>query len=234
MRFFVGTSGYSYPAWKGSFYPQKLSPKKMLSYYGERFSTVEINGFVRKMPSVSTVESWVDQVPESFRFVLKAPQSITHYKRLKDTEEATDQLLATLSVLKKRQGPMLFQLPPNFKKDLSRLEPFLKSIDNRAPAAFEFRHASWFDDEVFDCLRAHSCALCVADVDDTPSHDLIHSARWGYVRLRREDYTDEQLGEWIAKLKAQNWDEAYVFFKHEDEGTGPKFAARFLELAGLS
>jgi uncharacterized protein YecE (DUF72 family) len=231
MRFFVGTSGYSYPAWKGSFYPQKLSPKKMLSYYAQQFSTVEINGFVRKPPSVSVVESWVDQVAESFRFVVKAPQTITHYKRLKDTEEVTDQLVATLSVLKQRQGPVLFQLPPNFKKDLARLEPFLKFIDHRLATAFEFRHASWFDDEVFDCLRAHSCALCVADMENAAGKHLVSSSRWGYVRLRGENYNDAQLRKWIKRLKAQNWDEAYVFFKHEDGGTGPKLASRFLELA---
>ena len=126
----------------------------------------------------------------------------------------------------------MFQLPPNFKKDVSRLKAFLGFIANKTSVAFEFRHASWLDDEVYDCLRAHSCALCANDTDDAPSPDLVSAAGWGYLRLRREGYTDKSLGEWIAKLRSQEWNEAYVFFKHEDTGTGPKLAARFLELAG--
>jgi uncharacterized protein YecE (DUF72 family) len=232
MRFLVGTSGYSYKEWKGTFYPNKLSPKEMLTYYADRLGTVEINSTFRRMPGESVVESWTEQTPDSFRFVLKAPQSITHHKRLKQAEVETDQLIRIASILKGRQGPLLFQLPPNFKKDCSRLQSFLGLIDKRAPSAFEFRHESWFDEEVFDCLRANSCALCVADVDDGPISDLVSTARWGYVRLRRVDYSDEQLGEWIEKLRSQDWEEVYVFFKHEDSGTGPKFATRLLELAG--
>jgi uncharacterized protein YecE (DUF72 family) len=232
MRFFVGTSGYSYKEWKGTFYPERLPQKEMLSYYAQRFSTVEINNTFYRMPSVSVMESWAQQVPDSFRFVLKVPQTITHFKRLKNVEEETDHLLHAASALKGRTGPLLFQLPPNFKKDLSRLEVFLSLIANRTSSAFEFRHESWFDGDVFDCLRASSCALCVADMDDFRRADLVSTANWGYVRLRRESYTDKQLGEWIETLRSQNWEEAYVFFKHEDVGTGPKLAARFLELAG--
>jgi uncharacterized protein YecE (DUF72 family) len=232
MRFFVGTSGYSYKEWKGTFYPEKLPQKEMLSYYAQRFSTVEVNNTFYRMPSVSVVQTWAQQVPDSFRFVLKVPQTITHHKRLKNAEEDTDYLLRTAAELKERQGPLLFQLPPNLKKDLPRLEAFLRFLGNRTPSAFEFRHESWFDDEVFDCLRANSCALCVADTDDFAHADLISTAGWGYMRLRREVYTDESLGEWIEKLRSQDWDEAYVFFRHEDAGTGPKLAARFLELAG--
>jgi uncharacterized protein YecE (DUF72 family) len=232
MRFFVGTSGYSYKEWKGSFYPDKLPQKDMLSYYGQRFSTVEINNTFYRMPKSSVLESWAQQVPDGFRFVLKASQRITHQKRLKGAEDETDYLLRTASVLKQRQGPLLFQLPPDFKKDLPRLGAFLGLVRDAAPAAFEFRHESWFDDEVYDCLRTNGCALCVADTDDSPSSDVVSTARWGFVRLRREGYTDEQLGQWVNKLKSQPWDEAYVFFKHEDAGVGPKLAARFLELAG--
>jgi len=231
MRFFVGTSGYSYKEWKGSFYPEKLAQKEMLSYYAQRFSTVEINNTFYRMPKAGVLESWAQQVPDGFRFVLKAPQKITHFKRLKDAEEETDYLLRTAAVLEGHRGPLLFQLPPNFKKDLPRLEPFLNLVGG-TPAAFEFRHESWFDDEVFECLRKNSCALCVADIDDSPCADLVNTAGWGYVRLRREDYTDEYLREWIERLRSQGWDEAYVFFKHEDAGIGPKLAARFLELAG--
>jgi uncharacterized protein YecE (DUF72 family) len=231
MRFFVGTSGYSYKEWKGIFYPNKLPQKEMLSYYASRFLAVEINSTFYGMPDESIVESWTQQTPDSFRFVLKAPQSITHRKRLNNAEVETEHLLRIASMLKGRQGPLLFQLPPNFKKDVSRLETFLGLIEKRASSAFEFRHESWFDKEVFDCLRANSCALCVAEVDDVPSADLVSTARWGYVRLRRKDYSDEQLSEWIERLRSQDWEEAYVFFKHEDSGTGPKLATRFLELA---
>jgi uncharacterized protein YecE (DUF72 family) len=230
MQFFVGTSGYSYKEWKGTFYPEKLPQKEMLSYYAQRFSTVEINNTFYRMPRASVLESWLEQVPDVFRFVLKAPQLITHRKRLIDAESATDHFLRTASALKERQGPALFQLPPNLKKDLPRLDGFLRFL-SETPAAIEFRHESWFDDEVYDCLRANSCALCVADSDDLQV-ELVSTARFGYVRLRREDYADEHLGEWIKRIKSQDWDTAYVFFKHEDEGTGPKFAARFLHLAG--
>ena len=232
MRFFVGTSGYSYKEWKGSFYPEKLPQNEMLGYYAQRFSTVEINNSFYRMPKEDVLESWAEQVPDSFRFVLKAPQTITHRKRLKDAERETDYLLRTASALKGRLGPLLFQLPPNLKKDLSRLEAFLGLIGKGTLAAFEFRHETWFDDEVYACLRARSCALCIAETDDASTADLVSTAGWGYVRLRREEYTDEQLGEWIKKLRARGWNEAYVFFKHEDTGTGPKFASRFLELAG--
>ncbi|MBC7819944.1 MAG: DUF72 domain-containing protein [Planctomycetaceae bacterium] len=231
MRFHVGTSGYSYKEWKGSFYPAKFPQMDMLTYYAERFATVEINNTHYRMPTASGLESWAAQVPKKFRFVLKAPQTITHFKRLKGVEEEMDYLLKTAAVLKDRLGPLLFQLPPNFKKDVPRLESFLKLLSKRTPAAFEFRHESWFDEEVFACLRAKSCALCLADTDDLPNPALVSTAHWGYIRLRREKYADQLLKDWIKRLKSQAWDEAYVFFKHEDAGTGPKFAARFLELA---
>jgi len=231
MQFFVGTSGYSYKEWKGSFYPEKLPSKQMLGFYSQRFSTVEINNTFYRMPKTSVIESWAAQVPETFRFVLKASQRITHFARLKDVEESTEYLLRAAAALKERRGPLLFQLPPNMKKDVPRLAAFVDLIDAETRATFEFRHESWFDDEVFACLRAKGCALCVADTEDTPRSDLVKTAGWGYVRLRRESYSDEHLQQWIEKLSSQSWDEAYVFFKHEDAGTGPKFAARFLELA---
>jgi uncharacterized protein YecE (DUF72 family) len=231
MQFFVGTSGYSYKEWKGNFYPEKLPQKQMLNYYAERFSTVEINNTFYRMPKASVLESWAQQVPDGFRFVLKAPQKITHFKRLKDVEEETDYFLSAAAALKERKGPLLFQLPPNMKKDLPRLEAFLDLIDDQTRVAFEFRHETWFDDEVFACLRANSCALCLADTDDAPSPNLVPTADWGYLRLRREAYTDAELSKWIERLGSQAWHEAYVFFKHEDAGAGPKFAAKFLSLA---
>jgi uncharacterized protein YecE (DUF72 family) len=232
MRFFVGTSGYSYKEWKGIFYPQKLPQKEMLRYYAERFSTVELNNTFYRMPKESVVESWASEVPETFRFALKASQIITHRKRLQGVENETEHLLRAASVLGERLGPLLFQLPPNMKKNLARLEAFLALVAGRTLAAFEFRHESWFDEEVFACLKAQSCPLCLADTDEGPVPDLSNTAPWGYVRLRREEYTDETLREWVAKIRSQGWNEAYVFFKHEDTGTGPKFASRFLELAG--
>src|SRR5262245_20119204 len=162
MRFFVGTSGYSYKEWKGSFYPEKLPQVEMLSYYAERFAAVEINNSFYRMPSAGDLESWAGQVPKEFRFAFKAPQTITHRRRLKTREEATELSLQTTADLKDRRGPLLFQLHPSFKKDLPRLEAFLGSLGKGALAAFEFRHESWFDDEVFGCLRASHCALCFA------------------------------------------------------------------------
>jgi uncharacterized protein YecE (DUF72 family) len=208
----------------------ETAAKKMLEYYSQRFSTVEINYTFRKFPSESVVQAWANQVPYSFRFVLKARQTITHFKRLQNAERETDDFIRIASVLKERQGPILFQLPPNFQKDVPRLDAFLKHVAERAKLAFEFRHASWFDDEVFDCLRAHSTALCVAEAEDLPSTDLVRTADWGYVRLRDEVYTDKNLKEWIKKISSQNWDEVFVFFKHEDSAAGPKLAARFIEL----
>lgn len=232
MHFYVGASGYSYKEWKGSFYPAKFPNKDMLSYYAERFSTVEINNTHYRMPTVSGLESWAAQVPTTFRFVLKAPQTITHFKRLNGVEEEMDYFQRTAAALKRQQGPLLFQLPPNFKKDLPRLESFLKLLGKRTSAAFEFRHESWFDDEVFASLRSKSCTLCLADTDELPNPPLVSTANWGYIRLRRAEYSGKLLKDWIKRLKSQPWDEAYVFFKHEDSGTGPKFATRFLELAG--
>ena len=172
------------------------------------------------------------QVPASFRFVLKCSQSITHYKRLRNADTATDEFLELASLLGKRQGPILFQMPPSFKKDVSRLDAFLKHVAGRAKLAFEFRHASWFGDELLDCLRAHSAVLCVADADDLPQTDLVRTADWGYVRLREGNYSDERLRDWLERIRALKWKEAYIFFMHEDTGTGPKLAVRFLELAG--
>jgi uncharacterized protein YecE (DUF72 family) len=231
MRFFVGTSGYGYKEWKGSFYPLKMKPAEMLGFYAQHFSAVEINQTFRRMPTDDAVEAWTAQVPATFQFVLKAPQKITHFKRLKGVESETAEFLRVAATLKKQQGPLLFQLPPNFKQDVPRLEAFLKLIGKQARAAFEFRHESWFEESVFECLRKYSCCLCVADAEDLPATDLVRTADWGYVRLRREDYDDRSLSRWIATMRDQGWDDAYVFFRHEETGLGPKFGARFMELS---
>jgi uncharacterized protein YecE (DUF72 family) len=230
MQLFVGTSGYSYKEWKGNFYPEELAQKAILNYYAQRFSTVEVNNSFYRMPDASVFSTWARQVPPGFRFAIKAPQAITHFKRLKDAQGATKDFLRAAAVLKHQRGPLFFQLPPNFKKDLPRLKDFLRLIGKRTSVAFEFRHASWLDDDVFECLRAKSCALCIADMEDLPRPELVSTAGFGYVRLRRKRYTRGQLAEWIERIGLQNWDEAYVFFKHENTGTGPRFAARFLEL----
>lgn len=232
MQFYVGTSGFSYKEWKGSFYPAKIKADEMLAFYAQHFSTVEINNTFYRMPKTAVVESWAGQVPDSFQFVLKASKRITHIKRLKEAEEPTEFLLKAASVLGDKQGPLLFQLPPNLKKDLPRLETFLAHVKKRARVAMEFRNASWFDDEVYACLRSHAASLCLSEADDMPAVPLVHTTDWGYLRLRSEGYTDEQLADWIKKVRDQGWQKCYVFFKHEDAGTGPKLAKRFLELAG--
>jgi uncharacterized protein YecE (DUF72 family) len=163
--------------------------------------------------------------------VLKARQIITHFRRLQNAETYTDDFIRIASLLKERQGPILFQLPPNFKKDVPRLDAFLTYVRGRAKSAFEFRHESWFDEETFACLRTHESALCIAEADDLPTPNLVRTASWGYVRLREDGYTDKQLREWIKAIRSQAFDEAYVFFKHEDAGAGPQLATRFLELA---
>jgi uncharacterized protein YecE (DUF72 family) len=230
MQFFVGTSGYSYKEWKGTFYPAKLPAKDMLPFYAQHFSTVEINNTFYRMPKIEVVEAWGAQVPDDFRFILKAPQTITHRKRLKDVDESVAMFIRAASALKKKLGPLLFQLPPNMKKDLPRLEGLLALLSDGTRAALEFRHESWFDDDVYDALRAHSCALCVADADDLPAVDLVKTADWGYLRLRRENYTLAGLSQWLERVRGQGWAEAHIVFKHEDAGVGPAFAKQLLEL----
>jgi uncharacterized protein YecE (DUF72 family) len=231
MKLHIGISGYSYPEWKGKFYPPKLPTKKMLGYYAEHFDAVELNYTFRRMPTESNVAGWLEQTPASFRFAPKVSQTITHFKRPKDVAEPTDALLAALVGLKPKLGPLLVQLPPNFQKDIARLDGFLEVLANRLPAAFEFRHRSWHDDEVYECLRRHNAALCIADTVNLPMSDIVSTTNWGYLRLRSNDYTDEQLAAWLSKIRTQNWREAYVYFMHEDEATGPEFALKMIELA---
>ena len=231
MNLHVGTSGYSYKEWKGSFYPDKIPAKEMLNYYAERLSTVEINATFYRMPQKSMLETWKDQVPKNFRFALKAPQTVTHFKRLKDVDQEANYFLETASVLESQLGVVLYQLPPNMKKDLERLEAFVKILPPHPRSAFEFRHASWFDDDVLDVLRSRNYALCISDTDDLPVTHIDPTADWGYLRLRRVNYSKQNLQAWLKQIRKQEWQEAFVFFKHEDEGTGPKLAAEFLGLA---
>ncbi len=231
MNLHVGTSGYSYKPWKGSFYPADLPEKKFLEFYGEQFRTVEINYTFRQMPTVKLLEGWAGRVPADFQFVLKSPDHITHKKRLKDTGELVTQLFDVAGALKKRLGPILFQLPPNMKKDMPRLSEFLPQLPKKCRAAFEFRHQSWFDEEMFELMRKHKVALCVAEAEDDLDVPRMATADWGYLRLRRADYTDAELKAWLKWTRDQDWSDAFVFFKHEDEGKGPQMAKRLLELA---
>jgi uncharacterized protein YecE (DUF72 family) len=229
----VGTSGYSYKEWKGPFYPEDLPAADMLRYYGERLGSVEINNTFYRMPKVSVLEEWASQVPDGFRFSIKASQKITHRKRLKDADEEVEYLTSTVRALGDKLGVLLFQLPPNLKKDMERFSAFLKLLPGDIPVAFEFRNVSWFDDEVAGALRAHGAALCCADTDDDEiGAPLVRTADWGYLRLRRPTYEQADLVAWAARVAEQGWERAFVFFKHEDEGAGPRMAAAFVEVAG--
>ncbi len=231
MTHHAGTSGFAYPKWKGSFYPVKFPNKDMLGYYAGRFSAVEINNTFYTPPTAALLEGWAAQVPADFRFVLKASQDITHRKRLKEVSDLVASFLETSAVLKKRLGPILFQLPPNFKKDVERLGGLLALLPKGCKAAVEFRHPSWFDDEVYGLLRKRKAALCVAEADDLET-PCVATAGWGYLRLRKTKYTDKALSAWAKQMTAQPWSECFTFFKHEDTGTGPRYAARLIELLG--
>jgi len=232
MTLYVGTSGYSYKEWKGSFYPEKIPAKDMLAYYAAHLHAVELNNTFYRMPQPGMIESWKAQVPENFRFSVKAPQVITHFRRLKDAGPQTRIMLKTVSALQDRLGAVIFRLPEDMKKDLKRLEMFLKVLPADTPAVFDFRHPTWFDEEVVELLRSQKRVLCTADMDELPVASEIHkTADWGYVRLRRVRYTKAELVKWLKRIKAQKWEDTYVFFKHEDEGTGPRLAAQFLDLS---
>jgi uncharacterized protein YecE (DUF72 family) len=229
VRLLVGTSGYSYKEWKGSFYPEELPDAKMLSYYASRLLTVEINNTFYRMPTKELLLKWKGEVGAGFTFVLKAPQRLTHRKRLSDCADDLRYFLDTAGVLDERLGPLLFQLPPFFKKDVPRLRDFLALLPPDRRAAFEFRHASWFDDETYETLRAGRAALCAADTDESGEEGppLLGMGDWGYLRLRRADYSDADLKGWAERVQTLPWREAFVFFKHEDAGKGAQFAERF-------
>lgn len=235
MHVHVGTSGFAYKEWKGGFYPEKIAADAMLPAYATRLTTVEINNTFYRMPKESVLTGWASQVPPEFRFVLKASQRITHFARLGDDDGALDYFLRVASVLGSQLGPTLFQLPPNMKKDLPRLEEFLARLPHRWRAAFEFRHASWFEADTYAALRARDAALVHAE-DDEGETPLEPTASWGYLRLRRLRYTAEELAERAARIRPLPWQEAFVFFKHEEgapalSGTGPLAAQAFAAIA---
>jgi uncharacterized protein YecE (DUF72 family) len=227
MNIFVGTSGWSYKEWKGTFYPPKLPADEMLQYYALRFSTVEVNNSFYRIPSERVLAGWAEQVPPGFRFVMKASRRITHNARLKDEDGSLTYFLRAVNPLGPRLGPTLFQLPPTFKKDVSRLGEFLGRLPRHWPAAVEFRHQSWFDEEVYGLLRSRDVALVVVDEEENDGEGgpLIPTATWGYLRLRRSHYDTSRLEDWAARISGQQWNEAFVFLKHEEGSpTGPAAA----------
>lgn len=237
---FAGTSGFAYPSWNPGFYPDRLPQARFLEHYAERLNAVEVNYTFRRLPSLSTLEKWVAATPAGFVFAVKAHQRITHYQRLGDAEESTSTFLAALQPLREaaKLGPLLFQLPPSFKRDTARLESFLTFLaeasraDTRADRpVFEFRHPSWFQDEVFALLGAHSAALCVTDSEALAVPDVITSG-FVYHRLRRPDYTDADMESWARRARShlEAGRDAFVMLKHEDDPRGALQAERLLSL----
>jgi uncharacterized protein YecE (DUF72 family) len=229
MSTFVGTSGFSYPKWNGIFYPEKLPASRRLSFYATQFSAVEINNTFYRMPTARMLDTWRDETPGRFVFAMKAPRTFTHVRGLQgspETEEALAHFTRVTDTLGRKRGPVLFQLPPTFKADVPRLRDFLTALPREFRAAFEFRHASWFDDRVYAALHAANAALCIADTDElaTPWEP---TADWGYLRLRRLDYNQRNLEGWARLIEDADWETSHVFFKHEDTAIGPKYAKAF-------
>ena len=235
MTVWVGTSGYNYPEWRGSFYPEKFSTAKMLPYYAERFRTVEINYTFYRTPNEKILAGWSAETPANFKLTLKAPKRITHDARLRDCADKVEFFLKTAATLGPKLGALLFQLPPFLRKDVALLDTFLEAFPPQVCAAFEFRHKSWWDDEVLQRLRAKNLALCIADSEKL-SAPIEITASYAYFRLRDEGYTPEDLAKWarIIHDRTANCSDVYVYFKHEEAGKGPQFARLLLEaLAAL-
>jgi uncharacterized protein YecE (DUF72 family) len=231
----IGTSGYNYPEWKGSFYPADLPAAKMLPYYAARFKTVEINYTFYRIPTEKIVAGWAAATPDDFKLTLKAPRRVTHDKKLRDCADLVQFFCTTANTLGPRLGSLLFQLAPTFKKDLPTLQAFLDVLPPRAPAAFEFRHPSWHDADVFDALRRRNVALCIAD-SERMSTPPIATADFTYFRLRDEGYGAPDIARWSAIVAehAQSARDVFVYFKHEEEGKGPEFAKMMMRELGLS
>jgi uncharacterized protein YecE (DUF72 family) len=227
-RVLVGTSGFSYPAWRGHFYPEDLPPRDMLAYYARALGTVEINHTFHRLPTAALLTGWGRQVPAGFRFALKAPQRITHQLRLRDAGEVTTRFCEVARRLGAKLGPLLFQLPPYARADAGRLADFLSTLPPGLEPAFEFRHESWLNDDIYRLLARHRTALCIADAEafTTP---LVPTASFGYLRLRRADYDDAALEAWATRVRdTARWKRVYVYFKHEESGRGPALARAFL------
>lgn len=230
----IGTSGYNYPEWKGSFYPSDLAAAKMLPYYAARFPTVEINYSFYRLPSEKMVTAWAAATPPAFRLTLKAPKRITHDRRLRDCADLVKAFCDVAGTLGDKLGVLLFQLAPNFRKDLDVFDAFLADLPPGARAAFEFRHPSWLDDDVYERLRRRNLALCVADTEKL-STPAVPTADYGYFRLRDEGYTPDAIARWAAVIRehAAGWTDTYAYFKHEEAGKGPEFAAALMRELGV-
>ncbi len=234
MRILAGSSGYSYKPWKGPFYPDDMANGDMLSYYGARLPTVEINNTFYRLPKSEVVANWGEQVPAGFRFTLKASRRITHLKRLNEVEEPLGYFVKNAAVLGDKLGSLLFQLPPKLGKNMERLERFLAALPEGPRVAMEFRNETWFDDEVYEALRGRNVALVVMDAGgEDAATPMVATADWGYLRLRGPDYDDAMLGAWLSRIGDQGWSDALVYFKHEDKGAAPRLALRLLELAAV-
>jgi uncharacterized protein YecE (DUF72 family) len=231
----VGTSGYNYPEWKGSFYPSDLPAAKMLPYYAARFPTVEINYTFYRMPNEKLVSGWAAQTPDPYRLTLKAPRRITHDARLKNTGELVQSFCRVAGSLGPKLGTLLFQLPPNLKKDLGLFDQFLDTLPPRVCAAFEFRNPSWFDDEIFERLTSHNLALCVSDSEKLSAPVKV-TADYAYFRLRDEGYTETDIAGWADTIARETsaCKDVFVYFKHEEEGKGPEFAQLLMRKLGLA
>jgi uncharacterized protein YecE (DUF72 family) len=229
-KLFAGASGYSFKEWKGNFYPDKIKPDAMLAWYAERLPTVEINNTFYQMPKVPVLENWVASTPQDFRFAIKASRRITHDGRLKAdaTADSVEFLYRNLAALGDKRGPVLFQLPPFLKKDVPRLTEFLHLLPEDHRAAFEFRNETWFDDDVYIALREAGAALCLSEREDGAPPPLVETASWGYVRLRLEQYSDDDFKRWVDRLKATSWDMVYAYFMHEP--TAPPYALSLQQL----
>lgn len=234
MRWLAGTSGFSYKAWKGSFYPEDIAADGMLSYYASKLPAVEINNTFYRMPRTEVLDVWRRAVPDDFRFVIKAPRQITHQARLANCEGPVDYLASRLEALGDKLGCVLFQLPPYGRKNLERLDSFLELWPDAFPAAVEFRHASWFDIETNELLRAHGTCLCVSEDVDLPLPDRFATTDWAYLRLRKPGYDNAALQSWVERVAATGAKHGFAFFKHEDAGAGPALARRFLDLCTTS
>lgn len=231
MKVRIGTSGFQYTEWKGTFYPADLSTAKMLPYYSERFCTTEINYTFHRIPSAKTIDNWCRATPDTFQFALKAPQKVTHFAKLQNCGDTLRYFFGVIASLERKLGPVLFQLPPTLKRDAALLASFLDDLPATMRAAFEFRDQSWLTDETFELLKQKNVALCVAESEKL-STPVVATADYGYLRLRREDYVESDIARWSEAIRAQSdkWSDAYVYFKHEESGMGPKLAR---QLTGL-
>jgi uncharacterized protein YecE (DUF72 family) len=232
LKIYIGTSGYSYKEWKGGFYPPRIQPKEMLRFYSERFDAVEINNTFYHMPQPTILASWAEQVPDTFLFSVKAPQTITHLKQLRNVNSETEYLFRALPGLGTKLGPVLFQFARSFHVDHSVLQGFLSLIPQKASCTFEFRNPAHLDKETLSLLRARNFALCVSDAEDHPVDEIVDTAGWGYLRLRRAYYSDSELTGWVKRILSRDWDRAFIFFKHEEEASSPEMAIRFQEIIG--